>query len=206
MKTKYKKYGKCINVCLILVLIFFTSIESADAADWWKQAGTWYDSLSGNGAPSGAKDIIGEFENIINILGTTIIAAATVFLGVKYMFASVEGKAEVKESLITLLIACVFFFGWQAIATVLIKGGKLVFVDNTSMNTTIGNIFSTVMLVANVLMIAAVIYVGVRYIFSGASGKADLKGKSGQFVIGIILSFCAVSFLTMISNVVNEIF
>lgn len=207
MKSKYRYIGICAFF-LIIFITFTGSVKAAVSMKWWSEAGRWYENATSNGndLPSGATEIISEFEKIINILGTTIIAAATVFLGIKYMFTSVEGKADVKESLITLLVACVFFFGWQAIANVLITGNKLIFVNNSFMDVTVGNVFSTVMLIANVLMIVAVIYVGVRYIFSGASGKADLKGKSGQFIIGIILAFCVCSFLTLISNVVNEIF
>ena len=204
MKKKFYKY---IPVIMLVLIVFLIYMNNTYAANWWKIAGNWYNDATANGIKDdGIDGILTEFENLINIIGTTIIAIATVFLGIKYMFASVDGKAEVKENLITLLVACVFFFGWQAIANALISGNNLILVNNSSYKSTLGNITGVVMLVANVLMIVAVIYVGIRYIFAGASGKADLKGKSGQFIIGIILSFCVVGVLTYISNLVNEIF
>ncbi len=205
MKKKIYKYIPVIMLVLVVFLIYMNNTYAA--VDWWGKAGSWYSNAASNGSKvAGIDDILTEFENLINIVGTTVIAIATVFLGIKYMFASVDGKAEVKENLITLLVACVFFFGWNAIANTLISGNNLILVNNSSYKSTLGNITGVVMLVANVLMIVAVIYVGIRYIFAGASGKSDLKGKSGQFIIGIILSFCVVSVLTYISNLVNEIF
>ena len=79
-------------------------------------------------------------------------------------------------------------------------------VNDASYKNLVGRVFSSIVFVLNVATIAAIIYVGVRYIFSGASGKADLKARSPYFFIGIIMAFCSVSFLTFVSNVINEVF
>lgn len=115
-----------------------------------------------------------------------------------------DSKAEIKENLITLLVACVFFFGWNAIYNTLITSGNLFFISS-GFKASVGNIYSTVMFVLNILAFVGVIYVGIKYIFSGASGRADLKGKSVYFVIGIIMTFATITLLTYISKVINQV-
>ena len=126
------------------------------------------------------------------------------------MFGSVEGKSEVKESLMTLLVACVFFFGWQYIRDIILigtSGTQLFLVSNKdpSYRNLFGRLLGVVMMIVKVAAIVGVIYVGVRYIFSGATGKAELKGKSVYFIIGIILTFSSVTVLTVFTNVLADL-
>lgn len=173
----------------------------------WSSASSWFKHVETNKNSTQAKNVVSEFSSIINVVGTTVIVIATIFLGVKYIIGSVESKTEVKESLITLLVACLFFFGWQQISAILIPGGRLVWssTEDTSYKQLVGRIFNTAVFVLNIAAIAAIIYVGIRYIFSGASGKAELKGRSPYFIIGIILAFCSVSLLNFVSKTINEL-
>lgn len=181
----------------------------------WESAGNWFKDtrVDQNGHAVGVSEIsfyvVEQFMDIVNYVGTTIIIIATMFLGIKYMFGSVEGKADVKESMITLLVACVFFFGWQYLSTIIIDvtTGELIVAKTSdrSYKDMFGRILAIVVTIVKVAAIAGVVYVGVRYIFSGATGKADLKGRSGYFIIGVILTFCSVSVLTMIANILKDV-
>ena len=197
-----KMYLKKIIV-VIMFISFFVSIVSstsvfADSSEttgvneMWSRASSWFGKIETANNSQQAVSIVSEFSSIINVIGTTVIVIAT----------------EVKESLITLLIACIFFFGWQGISAILIPGGRLVWsnVNDASYKNLVGRVFSSIVFILNIATIAAIIYVGVRYIFSGASGKADLKARSPYFFIGIIMAFCSVSFLTFVSNVINDMF
>lgn len=218
-----KRIVKVISFCLILSCFICTAISSA-YADWWGEANSWYNgegfsekkneneteyikpSDLGDTLPEQAQKVVDEFAEMVNIVGTTVIILVTIFLGIKYMFGSFEAKADVKESLINLVVACVFFFGWNSIWNLLFSGGELVFVKDTdTYQSTLANVFVTLTNIANFLAVGAVIYIGVRYIFAGAQGKAELKGKSGQFIIGIILAFCSVGFLNYISELINSV-
>lgn len=183
-----------------------TSDTSADGM--WSAASTWFKAIKTSDNSTQAQDIVSEFITAINIIGTTVIVIATIILGIKYIIGSVDSKADVKESMVTLLIACIFFFAWDKISTLLFSGGRLVFTstDDASYKSIIGRIFNFAVFVANIAAVAGVIYVGIRYIFSGASGKAELKMKSPYFIIGIILAFCAVSFLTFLSSSIRGFF
>lgn len=215
---------KIISFCIVLMLTLvimplFSNVcaedpTGADASDqFWKNAGKWFQSTQeegNNNVSSTSLQIVNKFMDMVNYIGTAIIIIATMFLGVKYMFGSVDGKSEVKESLVTLLIACVFFFGWQYIRDIILIGdsGTQLFISSPSdvtYKSIFGRLLGVVTVLVKVAAIAGVIYVGIRYIFAGASGKADLKGKSVNFIIGIILTFCSVTVLTIFSNVLQDL-
>lgn len=180
---------------------------SSDAGTMWQQATKWFKGVNKDDNSSQAVEIINEFVDMVNVIGTTVIVIATIILGVKYIFGSVDSKADVKESLITLFVACIFFFGWTAIKNVLFPSNQFALTSDSdsSYKDLIGRVFNIVVYFANIAAILGVIYVGVRYIFSGANGRAELKGKAVYFLIGIILSFATVSFLTFLSSSINEI-
>ena len=210
-----------VIIVFLLVLMSFIFYASSIYADFWDDANKWYNGdeyTSGSDAKNSdignissiapqAKEIIDDLSTMLNILGTTVFVIVTIYLGIKYMFGTFETKADVKENLITLLVACVLFFGWTAIWNILFTGGEFVLTKGTSSyESVIAKVFNATTTTANFLAIGAVLYIGIRYIFAGANGKADLKAKSGQFIIGIILAFCAVGFLNLVSTIISQVF
>lgn len=183
-----------------------------NSGDFWGQATNWWNKGQTDSnkfqLPEQAKSIIDMFSDMINVVGTTLIIIATIVLGIKFIFGSVESQTGAKEGLITLLVACIFFFGWQGIYGLLVDSGsnQLVFTSGTtSYKSAIGNVLYVVSFVAKCLLVIGVIYVGIKYIFAGAAGKAQLKGKSVYFFIGIILAFATTNVLSFISKIVNEV-
>ena len=127
-----RNFLKIFVVVISLLLVFSFTIPNnvcADSGDnFWKSAGEWFKKTQDQGndnVSQTAIDVVNEFIDMINYIGTIVIMIATMFLGLKYMFGSVEAKSDVKESLITLLVACIFFFGWQYIRDIIISGGNL---------------------------------------------------------------------------------
>lgn len=202
---KKDKSKTLVKICMaiLFVMMLFSCIETVQA-DFWTDASTWYGAGPTETAPGEMNEIFTVLSDMINIVGTSVIIVVTIVLGIKYIFGSVDAKGDVKESLITLLVACLFFFGWQALRSLLIPGNKFIFTQKASYQEVIGSIFTTVVYALQFLVVAAVIYVGVRYVFSGASGRADLKAKSGQFIIGIILAFATTNFLAFVSKIINN--
>ena len=213
---------KIISFCVMMVMIisfmpifnvvFAQNPNQNNSEEFFQKAGTGFEGVQKEGENNVSPisiEVVNSFMDIVNYVGTVIIIIATMFLGVKYMFGSVDGKSEVKESLVTLLIACVFFFGWQYIRDiVLMSNGTQLFISDpgdSSYKLLFARLLGVVTMIVKVAAIAGVIYVGVRYIFAGASGKADLKGKSVYFIIGIILTFCSVTVLTVFSNMLQEL-
>lgn len=182
------------------------SINSSDDTDFWGAATKWFSNVNTNDYNENTSYIIDEFTTMIRLIGSAVITCVTIFLGVKYIFGSVESKADVKEGLITLFVVCVFFFGWSSISNLLFPENHFIFVSeaDTSYTAMVGRIFETVTYILQFVVLIGVIYVGVKYIFAGVNGKADLKSKAPMFFIGIILAFCSTTVLSYISNLVID--
>ena len=68
-----------------------------------------------------------------------------------------------------------------------------------------GNIWQTVIVVIQVLAVAAVVFAGLRYMFASADQNADIKKQLIILVIGAVLVFGASTVLGIISNVTKEV-
>lgn len=194
----------------VMFLLTFGNICLAtgdDDIDFWGDATLWFNGAQSNKGKLGL-DFSAVYDLIafINVIGTVVIIIATMILGIKFMISSAEGKSEVKQNLITLLVACLFFFGWNSISSLIMGNDRffLISANDLTYDAAVGRIYNFVVGILDIVAVVVILYIGVRYIFSGASGKADLKGKSPQFVIGIILTFCTISVLTYISKVIND--
>lgn len=178
--------------------------------DFWGSAANWFGKAQDSGyvAPEQVNQIVTTFTDMINVVGTTVIVIATIVLGIRYIIGSVESQTAAKESLITLFIACIFFFGWTAISNLLYGGSQMNFIFTSKVDLTykdmVGRIFSTFSYIAQFVVVGSIIYVGIKYIFAGASGRAELKGKSVYFIIGIIFVFATSNVLEFISKIINE--
>lgn len=216
---KNKIFRKIIQMTFILFVIA-SAISTTQAADFWNQASKWYSGGSTNTYLDSS--VIGEISDMIELIGTGVIAIATVVLGIKYVLGSVTEKADVKESMITLLVACVFFFGWSNLRDILItnvnvdsntgavtgiSGKTQLFIFNSqsqSLEAALAQVFSIVILIGKVIAVIATVYMGVKYIFSGAEGKAKLKEKGVMYIIGILLIFTTLNVLSFVSQSINQ--
>lgn len=213
---KRNKFIKRISGILVVLFLFLgTTFVNAG---FWEQASDWYSA--GSTSTYLDSSIITEIANMIEVIGTAVIAITTVVLGIKYMVGSVTEKAEVKENMITLLVACIFFFGWSNLRQILIKGVTydqngvvsgisgssqlFIFNGNGTLEGAFAQVFSIVLIIAKLVAIVATVYMGVKYIFSGAEGKAKLKEKGIMYIVGIILIFTTLNILTFISNSINN--
>lgn len=178
--------------------------------NFWGKASSWFQKARSSGDDiseyDGVQDVLNEFLDLINVLGTTIIVGVTIILGVKFMLGGIVEKTSAKEGLVTLLVACVFFFGWTSLKNLLYPDNNFIFLktSDTSVTTPAGRILAYVKFAGNIGAFIAIVAVGVKYIIAGATGKAELKGKSIQFIIGMILTFATVNFLSFISDAVNQ--
>ncbi|MBO5476518.1 MAG: hypothetical protein J6A15_02040 [Clostridia bacterium] len=192
-----------IVCCFILLMIVSTTFSPVyagffeDASKWWDKGGT------DAGMSNAMSSITSEIGDYVRIVGTVVIVIATIVLGVRYIFASAEGKTAAKENAMNLLVACILFFGWSNISKLLYTGTEFAFHANT-FESAVGTVFAVFKFLAEAIALVGILYVGIKYIFAGAEGKADLKSKSFPFIIGIILTFAAVEVLNIISNIITE--
>lgn len=138
--------------------------------------------------------------SLLQTAGNLIIIVAAVALGIKYIFSGIEGKSIVKETLPTFVVGVIFFY---------LAGNLVGFAGNigntiqgTDSSTALfGNVWSTVIVVANILTILGIILVGLRYMLVPVDKKADIKGQSLMIVLGLILIASAVPLLKFIVDV-----
>lgn len=89
------------------------SIESADS-NIWQTAKDWILYGSNNAGTTGAKADWSSFNDLAGILwgaGIFVVLIAGTILGIKYMFSSMEEKANIKESMRPFIIGTVIIIG-----------------------------------------------------------------------------------------------
>lgn len=74
-----------------------------------------------------------------------------------------------------------------------------------SANDAVTRIWGTVVLIMQILAVAAIVIAGVRYMFASADAKADIKKQTIGLVVGAILVFAATTIIDFIVNVTKEI-
>lgn len=216
-----KKTNVVFKICIIMMIFTFIGFgNDIMAIDFWDQATNWYKP----GATNTYLDanVIDDIGKMVEIIGTAVIAIATVVLGIKYVLGSVTDKAEVKDGMVTLLFACIFFFGWSSLRGVLIKnigydadgavtgisGATQLFIfagtNRGTLENAFATIFSVVIIIAKIIAVLATIYMGVKYIFAGSEGRAKVKEKGVMYIIGILLIFTTLNILSFISDAINN--
>ena len=103
---KLRKYAK-ITLVLFLIGIIATSLSVVFGASI-PSAGT-----DGSGASTAVEKIVGALILIIQIVAFAAAVIMLMFLGIKYITASPDGKAEIKKSAVIYVVGAllVFFAG-----------------------------------------------------------------------------------------------
>lgn len=86
-----------------------------------------------------------------------------------------------------------------AINAVKPSGGNAI----TGITGKVNDIWATVASIIQILAIAAIIIAGVRYMFSSADTKADIKGQTIILVVGAVLVFAAVPLAQFIQKIAS---
>ena len=159
--------------------------------DWWGKA----DGFLQSGVDTDISALTGLID-LIKMIGNVIFVAATTILGVKYIWGGVESKANVKDSLITLIVAALMFYGYTTLEDILNPQSLF----SNTINNTVEYIYSLILYVCNFLAVGGIVYIGVRYMLAGAEGRASLKTKSVPVVLGIIMVYSTITFLNLIVN------
>ena len=117
------KLNKIISMCLIFILIICLLSATALAGDPTDVTQLFGGDLASiNEGDSTDTKITGAIDSIIGLVqvaGTGIALIAVSLLGIKYMLASVEEKAEIKKYIVGIVIGAVIVFGGIEIAQLL---------------------------------------------------------------------------------------
>ena len=117
-----KKVVKIVFIVLIILNIFVTTSKALDFGDIIKRATTFISIGQGEDTTINKGDIISLSDSIFGILQAVALAVALVMilvLGIKYMTSSVEGKADIKATMVPFIVGAVVAFGaftiWRVI-------------------------------------------------------------------------------------------
>lgn len=111
--------SKKITMVAIVIMIVFLIIpvQHSIAIDVGAY-GNIYDNPAGSGTLFQKG---GEVLSVIQAVGTGIAVIMLVVIGTKYMIASVEEKAKLKETLVPYLIGAILLFAGSNILTIVVK-------------------------------------------------------------------------------------
>ena len=119
---------------IILSVLIFILLMCIFSATVYAEGGSTVESLveemKGKGISSGDNGIVKAINNILGLIqvaGTCVALIAVSLLGIKYMLASVEEKAEIKKYLIGAVIGGILVFGGTGIAKILASFSEGVF-------------------------------------------------------------------------------
>lgn len=76
---------------------------------------------------------------------------------------------------------------------------------STTAENAVKRIWGTVLLILQILAVAAVVVTGIRYMFASADAKADIKKQSIGLVVGAILVFAASTVIGFVIDVTKDI-
>ncbi len=71
--------------------------------------------------------------------------------------------------------------------------------------TLVGNVWSILKLILQIAAIGALVFAGVRYMFSSADQKADIKKSMGILAVGAVLVFGASIVVEMLVNIMRDL-
>lgn len=78
------------------------------------------------------------------------------------------------------------------------------FINNSNIKTTSDKIFNTILILLQVLSIAGIVFTGVKYMYSDASKKAEIKQSMIALAIGMAIVFAASSIVQFVTNVAKS--
>ncbi len=182
------------KILVIIMLILFIGTQfvfvEAGMLDEIISQGTGFKGSSTGIGTSLSTFIKGDIKNTILLIGNLVFAAVTVVLGAKYIWSSAEGKSQVMESLPAFVTAVIFFYladalvNWFTGATTGIAAAK-------EWNTVAGYVMWIVNTIVKYVAFGGMLFLGLKYMFASAEGKAQMKTSVGGLIIGIIFVFLA---------------
>lgn len=200
-----------IIMCLMFVftiLISFNNVYGTDMLNTIIGSGTgWLGNATDE--DSIGQDISDYIKNnlvdLIENIGNFVFFVVAAFLGVKYIWSGVSGKSEVKETLPTFIVGATFFYSSQLIYDFLTGEFNVLF-SSSNFQDISGRLWSTIVVIVQIISIAGIIAVGLKYMLAPADKKADIKRDLTSLLIGLIMVFSLSSVMTFIADLGHGLF
>lgn len=108
-----------MSLIFILVLCVFSATALADPIDTLLSSVNQEEVSAGDTTGAGIQAAINTILGITQIAGTGVALIAVSLLGIKYMLASAEDKAEIKKYIVGVVIGGLLVFGGVELAQML---------------------------------------------------------------------------------------
>ena len=113
-----KKKKSVLRILMLTVIILFVALTNTSEAAFWTDIFRYGDNFLNTGGSQqqgvsdiGTQVIMNDLYSILFTLGVAVTVIIGGVLGIKFMLASAEDKAKVKESMIPYVIGCVVIYG-----------------------------------------------------------------------------------------------
>lgn len=118
MKKIVSMFFKILMIIIILEIVVSTTSGGVEAAFWGEvfEGAEDFLKMGEQNSTKGVsnletRDLIGILYNSLLTLGIIITIAIGGVLGIKFMMASAEDKAKIKESLVPYVVGCIVIYG-----------------------------------------------------------------------------------------------
>ena len=195
---------KKILVVAIILLLFNTVYATSFIDSVFGQASGFFNPskpVTSDGVGKELSDLLqssGGIIALIKAVGNLIIIIAVVFLGLKYIYSSIEGKTNIKETLPNFIVGVIFFYLATEITTFGKSIGVAMLGDGTSFSQVESNVYTTVKTIANTFAIIGIVLVGIKYLITSSDEKANVKKQLIPMVVGIILVYSSINFINFV--------
>lgn len=143
--------------------------------------------------------------DLLRSIGYLVFSVVTVVLGLKYVWSGVEGKSQIKETLPTFVIAVVMFYLADNLYSLFSGAASSIIIGKSDFDTVAGGIRATINAVVRVGTMIGIVFLGIKYMLSSASGKADLKNSLLPLVVGMVLVYSATEIVDFIINAGSQV-
>lgn len=205
-----KNIKKILITFLFIFFIMYTTVQASMLTDIVNSGGNWFkDGYTQNGdnfAKKMKSEILSKsgIVGIIEGVGYTIFFVTGAILGLKYMWSGAEGKAFMKNGLVTYFIGIVFFF----IGDQVFNFFSNILISDVAKQTSYKNfqsiLIGTINTVVNALAIISIMVLGIKYMFANASQRANLKTGTITMIIGASLVLCLSQIITLVINIADK--
>ena len=163
------------------------------------------DNSAADALQNSLKEVISELAGAIFFVGNVVFFICAIFLGVKYLAQTSQGKADVKAGMANLLVGAIFFYAAELIFGFANESFTEIMAESSSEGM-LARIFGTVVPIAQMLSFGAIIFIGLKYMFAGSREKSKIKQQLIPLAIGIMLVFSTTTIINFALTMASDIF
>lgn len=194
MNKTVKKIITCILLSIIIIISSNYVLATVSPGDITGQI---------ENADEIRKDIHFELEDkiieMLRFFGIFLAVGVLMVIGIKYITASTQEKANYKKSMVPYVIGCVLIFGASMIAPQILD-----LFNGTTEAEDFGNIvLGIIRVVGTFIAVAVLMILGIKYMVGSTEERASYKATMLPYVIGSVLLFSAVNITSGIYNVIG---